>query len=258
MNDLKITLVQSNPVWESPRENREHLEGLLEVTDSGSRLIIFPEMFTTGFSMRAKDLAEKTQGRTLDWARKMARSLKADLCGSWIVRDEGAYYNRLYWVKADGRFQYYDKHHLFGLAGENEVYRQGNRNITVEVDGWKARPLICYDLRFPVWARNRGNEYDLLVYVANWPVSRIQHWKLLLQARAVENQCYVAGVNRVGQDANGYKYTGQSMVFDPLGKVICDMGEKDGLETVILSASVLDDYRAKFPFWKDGDAFSLG
>ena len=141
------------------------------------------------------------------------------------------------------------------MAGEDDVYRAGKENITVEINGWKARPLICYDLRFPVWARNRNNEYDLLIYVANWPVHRIGHWRLLLQARAVENQAYVVGVNRVGKDANGYKYTGQSMVIDPLGKILCDLRDEDGQETVRLSASGLAAYRAKLPFWKDGDDF---
>lgn len=257
MKDVSVTLVQSNPFWESPQKNRDYLEKKLFRTGKQSNLIVLPEMFTTGFSMRAKDLAEEPEGQTLKWMRKIAEKYRCDITGSWIVKDGEYYFNRLYWVKADGSYQYYDKRHLFRMAGEDEVYRAGTGNIAVEINGWKARPLICYDLRFPVWARNRQNEYDLLVYVANWPLRRIGHWKLLLQARAIENQAYIVGVNRVGKDANGYEYTGQSMVIDPIGKILLDLREKEGHETVRLSASGMAIYRAKFPFWKDGDDFKI-
>ena len=256
-SDLRVTLVQTNPLWEQPGRNRAELENLLIKNEVSTDIIILPEMFTTGFSMRAADLAEPPQGETLEWMRQMAAKLHCHMSGSWIVKEQARYFNRLHWVHPDGTFQYYDKRHLFSPVGEGLVYTAGKRNITVRVKGWNIRPLICYDLRFPVWSRNNNNEYDLLLYVANWPLARIAHWKLLLQARAVENQSYALGVNRVGSDANGYEFPGQSMVVGAMGQVLFQAGEEQMQETVRLSYAELKSYRERYPFWKDGDAFQL-
>ena len=257
MKDLSVTLIQSRIIWEEPEKNRKLFQAKIRTITETTNCIILPEMFTTGFTMKAEQFAEPPEGATLEWMRETAAQVGRDLAGSFIVKENGRFFNRLYWVKPDGRYFYYDKRHLFRMAQEDRVYRSGASLLTVEVAGWKVRPLICYDLRFPVWSRNRNNEYDVLIYVANWPKRRISHWRLLLKARAVENQAFAIGVNRVGPDGNGIEHTGDSLAVDPLGNVLLDMRDREGAETVRLPRQMLENYRQKFPVWKDSDNFEI-
>ncbi len=257
MQDLTITLIQADLAWENIEKNRSQLEARLANMDDSSRLIILPEMFSTGFSMSAEALAEPPDGPTMQWMKSQAQRTNADITGSIIVRDRNRFFNRLYWVKPDGRFWQYDKAHLFRMAQENEIYQAGEERVSTEVHGWRVRPFICYDLRFPVWTRNYNLEFDLAIFIANWPERRIHHWKTLLTARAIENQCYVAGVNRIGTDGQGIQYTGDSMVIDPIGHTVCDLRSREGIESCRLSAHTLETYREKFPAWKDADRFTI-
>ncbi len=255
--DLAITLIQSHIVWEEPEKNRKLFDAKIRAVTEPTHCIILPEMFTTGFTMKAAQFAEPPEGPTVQWMKEMAARCGCDLAGSLVIKEDEKFFNRLYWVKPDGRCFHYDKRHLFRMAKEDETYSPGHSLLTVEVAGWKVRPLICYDLRFPVWSRNRNHDYDLLIYVANWPERRVSHWRLLLQARAVENQAFVAGVNRIGKDGNGIAHTGDSLVVDPLGKIVLDMRGREATETVRLSRQTLENYRQKFPVWKDSDRFEI-
>ena len=253
MQDLKITLIQTEPLWENINGNLalfdEKIHDISEKTD----LIILPEMFTTGFSMNATNLAQDINGSSIKWLQKNSRLINADIVGSIIFKTNDQFFNRLLWAKPDGRLFTYDKKHLFRFAGEEKVYSAGVENITVELNGWKIRPFICYDLRFPAWTRNIKNRYDIALFIANWPEKRSMHWKSLLQARAIENQCYVIGVNRVGVDGNGLFYSGDSSVIDPLGKIIFQKHDEECTYTTILSFNTLEDYRKSFPAWMDAD-----
>ena len=253
MRNLKITLIQTEPVWEDINDSLalfdEKINDISEKTD----LIILPEMFTTGFSMNASSLAQDINGSSIKWLQKNSRQINADIVGSIIFKSNELYFNRLLWAKPDGRLFTYDKKHLFRFAGEEKVYSAGVGNITVELNGWKIRPFICYDLRFPAWTRNIKNKYDIAVFIANWPEKRSMHWKSLLQARAIENQCYVIGVNRVGVDGNGLFYSGDSSVIDPLGKIIFQKHDEECTYTTVLSFNILEDYRKTFPAWMDSD-----
>ena len=220
---------------------------------SDTDMIILPEMFTTGFSMNAANLAQDLNGFSIEWLQKISSQINADIVGSIIFKNNNLYFNRLLWAKPDGRLFTYDKKHLFRFAGEEKVYSAGVGNITVELNGWKIRPFICYDLRFPAWTRNIKNQYDIAVFVANWPEKRSMHWKSLLQARAIENQCYVIGVNRVGMDGNGLFYSGDSSVIDPFGKIIFQKHDEECTYTTVLSFNALEDYRKTFPAWMDSD-----
>jgi predicted amidohydrolase len=251
MPDLTLTLVQSELVWERRKANldrfRERLAPLAGTTD----LVVLPEMFSTGFTMNAGPLAETMQGPTLAWMQATARQLDAAVTGSAIIRDNGQLYNRLLWVAPDGAVATYDKRHLFRMSGEHEVYAAGREPLTVTLKGWRVRPFICYDLRFPRWCRNRRPAYDLAIFVANWPAARAGHWRVLLEARAIENQCYVVGVNRVGTDGNGLAYRGDSAVIDPQGKVRYQRADREDVFTTTLSHADLNAYREAFPAWKD-------
>ena len=253
MRNLKITLIQTEPVWEDINGNLalfyDKINDITEKTD----LVILPEMFTTGFSMNAANLAQAINGSSIKWLQKISRLINADIVGSIIFKINDLYFNRLLWAKPDGRLFTYDKKHLFRFAGEEKVYSAGVENITVELNGWKIRPFICYDLRFPAWTRNIKNEYDIALFIANWPEKRSMHWKSLLQARAIENQCYVLGVNRVGVDGNGLFYSGDSSVIDPLGKIIFQKHDEEFIYTTVLSFNKLEDYRKTFPAWMDAD-----
>ena len=220
-------------------------------------LIVLPEMFTTGFSMNADKLAQEMGGPSVRWMRAKAGKKKCCIMGSMIIRESGRYYNRLIWAEPDGGVVTYDKRHLFRYAGEDKVYSPGKTNITVKVGGWCVRPFICYDLRFPVWTRNGDDRYDVAVFIANWPRKRAQHWKRLLQARAIENQCYVIGVNRVGEDGNGHSYSGDSMVIGPGGDIFFHSEDQPCSHTAILAHTPLESYRNVFPAWKDADRFSI-
>jgi len=256
MEPLRVTLVQSSLVWEDPAANRSALEIKLLPLAGTTDLVVLPEMFSTGFSMRSESLAEGMDGPTVAWMQQVAETLNAVVTGSLIIRERGRYFNRLVWARPDGTNATYDKRHLFSLAGENHHYTAGERRLSVSLKGWNVCPLICYDLRFPAWSRNTGG-YDLLVYVANWPKPRRNAWQALLVARAVENQAYVIGVNRVGADGNGQEYAGDSMVVGFTGEEFFHASQVEHCSTLELDAAILKAYRAKFPFLKDADDIVL-
>jgi omega-amidase len=253
MQDLSVTLIQSDLAWENIPANIEafnqKIDGITEPTD----LIILPEMFTTGFSMRAKDLAEDMNGSAATWIMEKAKCKQADIMGSAIIKEKGRYYNRVLWAKSDGRLLTYDKKHLFRMIGEQKIYTAGDGHLTVALKGWKLRPFICYDMRFPIWTRNIGNPYDVAVFIANWPEKRAAQWKILMPARAVENQCYVIGVNRVGTDGKGFYHSGDSSIIDPYGNVVFHRADSPCIHTVSLSYAPVKSYREKFPAWMDAD-----
>jgi predicted amidohydrolase len=253
---LRVTLVQAELAWQDPAANRHrlaaHFRGLVGHTD----LVVLPEMFSTGFSMAAAELAEDMDGPTIDWMREEAAALGCVIAGSLIVRDGGRCYNRLVWARPDGSLEHYDKRHLFRLAGEQEHYAAGARRLVMALKGWRVCPMVCYDLRFPVWSRSRG-DYDLLLYVANWPQRRALAWSTLLRARAIENQAYVVGVNRIGRDGNGTTYAGDSVALDFLGQPLSSEGGGDRVETAVLDLESLRAYRASFPAHLDADRFEL-
>lgn len=254
--DLDLALIQTELVWQDPAANRAHFEPLLAQA-SGADLIVLPEMFSTGFSMESARLAEEEEGPTSLWLQRQARQLEAVVTGSLIIRAaDGSYRNRLLWARPDGSLAHYDKRHLFRMAGEHNHYTPGERQVLFEIKGWRIRPLICYDLRFPVWSRD-AQDTDLLLYTANWPGARRQHWNRLLPARAIENLCYVAAVNRVGTDGKGFAYTGDSQVLDFQGESLLSAGEADGVFTVCLKADELAAYRSKFPANLDADTFQF-
>jgi predicted amidohydrolase len=253
---LRVTLVQTELQWQDPAGNRHrlaaHFRGLLGHTD----LVVLPEMFSTGFSMDAAALAEDMDGPTVGWMREEAAALGCVVTGSLIVREAGHCRNRLVWARPDGTVEHYDKRHLFRVAGEQDYYAAGTRRLVVDLKGWRVCPMICYDLRFPVWSRNR-DDYDLLLYVANWPQRRAHAWSTLLRARAIENLSYVVGVNRIGKDGNGASYSGDSVALDYLGQPLSSEGGGDRVETAVLDLESLQSYRASFPAHLDADRFEL-
>jgi omega-amidase len=223
-----------------------------------------PEMFSTGFSMQPSLFAETMQGPTVEWMKRVSQQNKIILAGSIIIEEDGAFYNRLIWMLPNGQFGQYDKRHLFAFGQEDKFYSAGNKRLIAQVKGWKINLQVCYDLRFPVWARQNNAqpnlsepEYDILIYVASWPQKRSHAWKTLLCARAIENQCYVVGVNRVGDDGKNIYHSGNSLVIDPLGQVLYHMADEEDENTITLSKETLNDVREKFPFWKDGDGFTI-
>lgn len=254
--NLSISIIQTKLFWEDKARNLEHFKKKIKNIDSNTDLIILPEMFTTGFSMNPEPFAEKMNGKTVKWMQEMANFSNAAIAGSIIIIENNHYINRFLFVKPDGEYQYYDKRHLFAMAGEDKFYFQGVKNELITYKGWRIRPLICYDLRFPVWSRNT-DEYDLLIYIANWPEKRIAHWKILLQARAIENQAFVAGVNRIGLDGNNYSYSGDSAIYSPMGKKITKTKAfQETIETIVISKDVLNKTRKLLPFLNDRDEFS--
>jgi len=253
MQDLKTTLIQTELVWEDIESNLAGFDVKIDAIEDDTHLIILPEMFTTGFSMNSADLAQNMQGSSVKWLREKSLQKNADIVGSIIVSEDGNFFNRLIWAKPGGEIFTYDKKHLFRMAGEEKAYSAGHKNITVELCGWKIRPFICYDLRFPVWTRNIANQYDAAIFIASWPERRSLHWKLLLQARAIENQCYVIGVNRVGTDGNGHPYSGDSSVIDPWGNIIFQKQDEVCTYTAELSYETLQKSRESFPVWMDAD-----
>ncbi len=257
LSELRVTLVQSELFWHEPVKNRAMFADKLAPLAGKTDLVILPEMFTTGFSMEPESIAEVADQKTLQWMQQQSSSISAVLCGSVAVKDDAGCYNRFYWVEPDGQWQSYDKHHLFRMAGEHKHYQAGQSRDVIHYKGWRIFPQICYDLRFPVWSRNR-NRYDLAIYVANWPEVREHPWQVLLQARAIENLCYVAGVNRVGIDGNGYKYSGRSALIDFKGH---SSGDHDGgeafVETYPIDLNELRGFREAFPAFEDADDFIL-
>lgn len=262
-NSLSITLIQSGLHWHNTSANLAMFEEKLWQINTQTDLIILPEMFNTGFTMDIKGLAEPMNSKTFRWMKQQAAQARAVVAGSFIVRDRQEYYNRLLWMEPDGTYAVYDKRHLFRMAGEHHTFAAGSARLVREIRGWKICPMVCYDLRFPVWSRNRwmeddqSLEYDLLVFIANWPAARVNAWKLLLQARAVENLCFVAGVNRVGTDGNKIAYNGNSMVADPKGVPLWENEGEETIKTITLSMEELRGYRQKFPAYLDADGFSL-
>ncbi|MCB0793570.1 MAG: amidohydrolase [Flavobacteriales bacterium] len=254
---MSITLVQCSLDWEDPLRNCDAMTERLDAVPSGSDLIVLPEMFSTGFTMGSRTLAEPMDGPTVDRMRQWAGAHDAAVFGSIIVQEGDKRYNRGLFVRPDGAVVHYDKRHLFRFAQEHEHYAAGDRRVVVDWRGWRILLQICFDLRFPVFSRNRG-DYDLALYVANWPEARRAPWSTLLQARAIENQCYVAGVNRVGEDGNGIAYSGDSVVVDPKGEVLASLGPSaEGLVNCSLDRVSLEEFREKFPVAKDADSFEL-
>ncbi|MEM0517933.1 MULTISPECIES: amidohydrolase [Aequorivita] len=254
--DLKVTIVQSELVWENAEANRAQFSKKFQHINEETDLIILPEMFTTGFSMNAAKLAEPNYGPTLEWMIQEAKKYNAAITGSVIIAENDTFFNRLFFVFPDGNYEKYDKRHTFTLAKENETYTDGNKKLIVNYKGWKICPLICYDLRFPVWARNT-EDYDVLIYIANWPKVRTLAWDTLLRARAIENMAYCIGVNRVGFDGADHEYIGHSSVFDVLGKQISPSAFGEFTETVALEMEHIKTNRQHLQFLNDRDTFTL-
>lgn len=260
--DLHITLIQSSLHWENRGANLAMFSEKIQSVREPTSLILLPEMFSTGFSMQPEKFAETMDGELMTWMKQSAKEKNAVICGSVMMNDAGKFYNRLIWMRPDGTFECYDKRHLFGLGEEHEHYSKGNKRLMVELDDWKILPLVCYDLRFPVWSRNGSiqigaGQYDVLIYVANWPERRIHAWKTLLEARAIENQCYTVGVNRVGNDGNDIYHSGESSLIDPRGDILFREGHYECIHTFTLSYHHLQHIRESLPFLKDGDAFEI-
>jgi len=266
MSSLTITLIQSSLHWQNKAANLAMFEEKIKSIAEKTEIVLLPEMFSTGFCMQPEQLAETMEGETVQWMQRMAATKKIVLAGSMIATDKDNFYNRLIWMLPNGQSGIYDKRHLFAFAGEDDQYTAGSKRLIASVKGWKINLLVCYDLRFPVWSRQASTpsptgetnpEYDVLIYVANWPERRIHAWRTLLQARAIENQCYVIGVNRLGDDGNNIHYSGESMVVDPLGEVLYTKANEEAVFTITLQKEKLDEIRNRFPFWKDADAFSI-
>lgn len=262
-NKLKAALIQANLIWENPIENKNYFEEKINKLPLDIDLIILPEMFTTGFTMNAQHLAETMTGDTIIWMQDVANKKQVAIVGSIIIKEpcldadkEYNYYNRLLFVHPSGKINFYDKKHLFTLANEHKTFTPGNKNSLIDYKGWKICPLICYDLRFPAWARNTLN-YDLLLYVASWPTPRIEAWNALLKARAIENMSYTIGVNRIGTDANGYEYNGNSATYDMLGKCLAKNTAEEISLIIELDKETQHKTRAKFRFLDDKDLFTF-
>jgi omega-amidase len=305
MSTLTITTIQADLSWEDKAANLRRFEKKIDAIGDPTEIVILPEMFSTGFSMNPGPLAEKMDGFTMSWMKKIAAAKKIILTGSLIIEEGGSFFNRLIWMLPNGQYGYYDKRHRFAYAGEDEKYTAGDKRLIASVKGWRVNLLVCYDLRFPVWSRQGSArvarsalnpnpnpalaaaptkaqssaplpassepaassppiapgspppEYDLLIYVANWPQRRIHAWKTLLQARAIENQSYVVGVNRVGNDGNNIHYSGDSMIVDPLGEVLYQAPGEEAVFTYTLQKDKLGEVRSHYPFWRDADHFSI-
>ena len=272
MSTLTITLIQSNLHWQDKAANLKMFEEKIDSIKDKTEIVVLPEMFSTGFVIQPNGLAETMEGDTLQWMKRVAARKKVILTGSVIIKETDQvnatggtpvhYYNRLIWMLPTGEYGYYDKRHRFAFAGEDQNYTAGNKRLIASVKGWKVNLQVCYDLRFPVWSRqaaveNEELEYDLLIYVANWPERRNHAWKTLLQARAIENQCYLVGLNRVGKDGTDLYHSGDSMVVDPLGEVLYHKKDDEDIFTITLDKAHLQSIREKFPFWKDRDQFSI-
>ena len=253
---MKVALIQAPLVWENPKQNRNYFEDKINSIRETIDLIVLPEMFTSGFTMNPKAVAESMQGETVSWLQALAKAKNAAITGSLVIEENGNFYNRLVFVFPSGAIKTYDKKHLFTLAGEDKAYTSGTQKILIEYQGFKICPLICYDLRFPVFARNT-EEYDVLIYVANWPKPRINAWDALLKARAIENMCYTIGVNRIGEDPNKHDYPGHSQVIDELGNYLIEPQEIEGVFITTLNKNSLEANRQKFGFLNDRDAFTM-
>ena len=258
MHPLKISIVQTDIAWENKQENLRMLREKLHALRGTTEIVVLPEMFSTGLTMKSRELAEPVSGITVRILKELAADFQLALCGSFICSERSNYYNRAFFITPEGEEFYYDKRHLFRMGNEAEYFSSGNNKLIISYRGWNICLLVCYDLRFPVWSRNVNNEYDLLIYVASWPQARRLAWDTLLCARALENMCYVCGVNRIGVDGNKLIYNGGSVVFSAKGEVLASVPDgEEGIETVSLSLISLQQLRDKFPVWKDADAFRL-
>jgi len=268
MSTLSITTIQSILHWEDKAANLAMFEQKINGIKEKTEIVVLPEMFSTGFSMNPKALAEPMDGESVSWMKRIAAEKKIVLTGSLIIEEEGRYFNRLLWVLPNGQLGYYDKRHLFAYAGEDQHYQPGRKRLIASVKGWKINLLVCYDLRFPVWSRQAPMpppeeakedeaEYDVLIYVANWPDRRNHAWKTLLQARSIENQCYVVGVNRVGKDGHDHNYSGDTMVVDAMGEVLYTKANEEDIHTIVLDQDKLEAVRSKLPFLRDADDFTI-
>lgn len=258
MDALRISIVQTDIVWENKQENLRLLRRKLETLRGTTEVVVLPEMFTTGFSMNSRELGEPASGETITTLKQWATEFHLALTGSYIASNNGSYYNRAFFLTPEGEAFYYDKRHLFRMGRETEHFSAGEKQLTIPYRGWNIRLLVCYDLRFPVWSRNRNNDYDLLIYVANWPIPRRLVWDTLLRARALENQCYVCGVNRIGTDGHQLVYNGGSILYSAKGEPL--LSAPDGEENILTTAIDLPSlrlFREKFPVWKDADPFEL-
>lgn len=253
MQDLTVTLIQTELFWEDIPANLamfdEKINGVSDKTD----VIVLPEMFATGFTVNVENMAQTMTGAVVSWMAAKARQRQSHIAGSVIIEENKRYFNRLVWTKPDGEMLTYDKKHLFRMAGEHKIFTPGNSHLTVAVNGWKLRPFLCYDLRFPVWCRNIDNAYDAAIFIANWPARRAHHWNILLPARAVENQSYVIGVNRLGEDGNGVAHSGDSCVIAPTGEVLFRQTETSCVHTARLHHERVKEFRETFSAWQDAD-----
>ena len=254
---INISIIQPDIVWEDKATNLKQYEQYISGITERRQVVVLPEMFSTGFSMSPERLAEPMTGATVVWMKEMASKYRCILTGSLIIEEDGKYYNRLLWVQPDGNIGHYDKRHLFAYAGEDKHYTRGEKRLIVQVNGWRICLLVCYDLRFPIWARNKKEEYDVLLYVANWPQKRSLAWRTLLQARAIENMSYVVGVNRVGKDGKDIMYNGESAVYGPLGELLWQQAQDAVCHTVTLDKNSLSQSRTEYPFLKDADDFII-
>ncbi|MCB0715398.1 MAG: nitrilase family protein [Chitinophagaceae bacterium] len=259
MKNLRVTIIQTDIAWEDKTANLQLLQSKIDNIQEPTELVILPEMFNTGFSMQPAPLAETMDGETIQWMKKIAKAKKIILTGSLIIKEGDDYFNRLIWMLPTGEMGIYDKRHRFAFAGEDRQFAAGRKKLIASANGWKINVQVCYDLRFPVWARQMpaDNYYDVLIYVASWPEKRIHAWKTLLQARAIENQCYVIGVNRVGKDGNDIYYNGESMIVDPLGEILYNQQDREDVFTTSLDKEHLAQIRNRFPFLKDADNFKI-
>ncbi|MFI5133157.1 MAG: amidohydrolase [Chitinophagales bacterium] len=270
MSTLTVTTIQSNLHWEDKAANLSMFEKKIASIEERTEIVVLPEMFSTGFSMNPQQLAETMEGETVQWMKRVAAENSIILTGSVIIGEPETglavsnglthYFNRLIWMLPNGQYGHYDKRHRFAFAGENDQYTAGTKRLIASVKGWKINLLVCYDLRFPVWSRQQIQEeaeYDVLIYVANWPERRSIAWKTLLAARAIENQCYVIGVNRVGNDGNNIYHSGDSMIVDPLGEILYHTSDEEDIFTIVLDKTHLQTVREKFPFWRDADRFKI-
>lgn len=265
MSSLTFTIIQTQLYWEDKAANLKMLEEKVNSIGRKTEIVILPEMFSTGFSMKPKLLAEGMDGEAIAWMKRVSAEKKIIVTGSLMIKENEKYMNRLVWMLPNGQMGLYDKRHLFAYANEHQHYIPGNKRLIASVKGWKINLLICYDLRFPIWSRQASPgsqekpvpEYDVLVYVANWPEKRSHMWRTLLQARAIENQCFCIGVNRVGNDGNDIYYSGDSMIVNPLGEVLYHKAHEEDIYTVTLQKEELEMIRQKMPFWKDADPFLI-
>lgn len=258
MSSLNVCIIQSNLHWENHQTNLDMFEEKINSIKIGTELVILPETFTTGFSMKPTVLAEEMNGKTIEWMKRLAIEKRIILTGSLFVKDGDNYHNRLIWMLPNGEYGFYDKHHLFSYAEEDQHFSAGNKRLITSVKGFKINTQICYDLRFPVWSRQSSeNEFDILLYVANWPEKRNHAWKTLLQARAIENQCYVIACNRIGEDGNGIKYSGDSCIINPLGEIIVSSAYDEIHLYYTIQKESIENIRNQFPFMKDKDDFLL-